>query len=159
MKGAFLMQKLRKEHLHVMSNEQLIEYIRNAIWIVFSSGILIEVTPVKVKPISCFLKWLGKKLNSEVREDIMQLENKVDDMQLDLQQHIIEGQRRDILNFACDLMRGEKKTKEHFDSIIKLHDTYDQYLRKHHKQNGQVTLAFEYISKKYKEALHDNSFL
>ena len=138
---------------------QLVEYIKYTIWFIFGSGLVIEITPLKIKPMSAILGWLGRKLNSEVRNDILQLENKVDDMQTDLQQHIIEGQRRDILNFASDLMRGEPKTKEHFDSIIKLHDTYDSYLKKTNKQNGQVTLAFEYISKIYKECLHDNSFL
>lgn len=142
-----------------MSNEQLIEYSKYILWFIFGSGIVLEITPMKIKPVSAFLRWLGKKLNGEVRKDILQLEGKVDDMQGDLQQHIIEGQRRDILNFASELMRGEIKTKEHFDSIIKLHDTYDAYLKKKDKSNGQVTLAFEYISKKYKECLCDNSFL
>src|SRR5699024_4513877 len=120
---------------------QLAEYIKYTIWFIFGSGLVIEITPIKIKPMSAILGWLGKQLHSEVREDIMQLENQVEHRQWDLQQHIIEGQRRDILNFACDLMRGEPKTKEHFDSIIKLHDTYDSYLKKTNKQNGQVTLA------------------
>lgn len=142
-----------------MTEDQILENIKYILWFIFGSGILIEITPIKIKPVSFFLGWLGRKLNSEVRRDISQVQDKVDDMQGDLQQHIIEGQRRDILNFANELMRCERKTKEHFDSIIKLHDTYDAYLKKKNKHNGQVTLAYEYISKRYRECLHDNSFL
>lgn len=142
----------------VIMKEFILENWKYAFWILFCSGFVFEIAPIKFSPISTFLGWLGKKLNRDVKKDILQLQTDIKSVKSDLQCHKIESQRRDILNFADKIMRGEQKTKENFDSIIKSHDEYEIYIKQHNIENGQITLAFEYISDKYKECRDSNSF-
>jgi len=139
-------------------NEFILENWKYAFWILFCSGFVFEIAPIKFSPITLFLGWLGKKLNRDVKKDILQLQTDIKSVQLDLQDHKVESQRRDILNFADKLMRGEQKTKENFDSIIKLHDEYEKYIKQNNIKNGQTDLAFKYISDKYQECMDSNSF-
>jgi len=134
--------------------------IKSVVLLLFGSGLIAcEITPiVKFKPISLFLSWLGKKLNKEVIDDINKLKIDVNSVKKDLQSHVIESQRRDILNFADKLRHDKTRSKEEYDYIITLYDRYEQYLEKNNLDNGKVTLAYEYITKKYKECMENNSF-
>lgn len=140
-------------------SEQVLEYIKYGFWILFGSGIFFEITPIKIKPISGILKWIGKSLNKDVRDDIFKLEVKVINIQKDLQDHTVESQRRDILNFANELRNGEKKTEEHFSYIMKLHDRYEEYTKRNKIKNSQADLAYEYILDMYKKCRDGDGFL
>jgi len=140
-------------------SEQVLEYIKYGFWILFGSGIFIEITPIKVKPFSSLLKWIGKNLNKDVRDDISKLQIKVIDIQKDMQSHTVESQRRDILNFASELRNGEKKTEEHFAYIMKLHDRYEEYTKLNKIKNSQADLAYEYILDMYKQCRDGDGFL
>ena len=140
-------------------SEQVLEYVKYGFWILFASGIFFEITPIKIKPISGILKWIGKSLNKDVRDDIFKLEVKVINIQKDLQDHTVESQRRDILNFANELRNGEKKTEEHFSYIMKLHDRYEEYTKQNKIKNSQADLAYEYILDMYKQCRDGDGFL
>lgn len=142
-----------------MEQKELLEYIKYAAWILFGSGVFLEITPIKFSPISSFLKWLGSKLNQDVKKDIAQLTDDIKTVKTDLQGHKVESWRRDILDFASQLMGGERKTKENFDNIIHLHDKYEKYVKENNIQNGQISLAYEYIEKKFKEFRDNDGFL
>lgn len=135
------------------------EYLKYGIGILFGSGIFVEIVPfIKWNPISSILGWLGNKLNRDVKQEIEVLKSDIKSVKTGLQDHIVESQRRNILNFSDKLMRGEKKTKEDFQAIIKMHDSYDKYITENNIPNGQIDLAFAYISKKYQECIESNSF-
>jgi hypothetical protein len=136
----------------------VLENWKYALWILFGSGLIFEISPLKFSPISSFLNWIGKKLNKDVEDKISKIDIKVDKVQSDLQSHKVESQRRDILNFADKVMRGEQKTKEDYQSIIKSHDRYVKYISENNLENGEIDLAFEYISQQYKECLKNNGF-
>lgn len=142
----------------VIVREQIIEYIKYAIWILFGSGVFFEITPLKIKPISWILSWIGRKINNDVREDIKKIKKDVEVIGKDLQDHIVESMRRDILNFADKLRVNGKRSKEEFDYIIEMHDRYEKYLEENNLDNGKVGLAFEFICEKYKENMDNNSF-
>jgi hypothetical protein len=143
-----------------VNQEQIFQYVRYALIFIFTSGVVVEITPmIKCNPISAFLNWMGKKLNAEMKQELDKVNNKVDILQTDLQDHKVESWRRDILDFSSQLMRGEKKTQENFNYIIKIHDKYDKYIEEHSLENGQVDLAYKYISSRYQECLEKNSFL
>lgn len=139
-------------------NEQVLEYIKYGLWILFGSGLLFEITPIKIKPISFILSGIGKRLNRDVKEDINKLKTEVKTIGKDLQDHTVESQRRDILNFANALSRGERKTEEHFNYILAIHDRYEKYTEQNKIKNSQADLAFEYISSMYQECRKNNSF-
>ena len=125
----------------------------------FASGFVFEITPIKIKPLSALLKWIGKNLNKDVRDDISKLEVKVDCVKNDMQSHTVESQRRDILNYASELRNGEKKTEEHFAYIMKLHDRYEEYTKRNKIKNSQADLAYEYILDMYKKCRNGDGFL
>lgn len=140
-------------------NEQVLEVIKYGAWLLCGSGIVFEITPfIKLNPISSLLNVLGKKINKDLKEEISLIKKDVKSVSADLQEHIVESQRRNILDFADELMRGEQKTQENFKNIILLHDKYEKYIETNNIENGQVELAFSYISTKYKECLETNSF-
>lgn len=141
--------------------QDLMEYITiwNVIKFIVGSGIIIEFVPaIKVNPISSTLKWIGKRLNKDVSLKFDSIEKKVDTIQVDLQNHKIESWRRDILEFADSLMLGKKRTREQFDYVVKLHDSYEKYIEERGIDNGQIELAYNYISKCYKECQGNNGF-
>lgn len=118
-----------------------------------------EISKFKINPISSTLRWIGNKLNQTQNENIEKLGKKVDDLCSDFEDHKIESQRAEILTFANQEMRGQKHTKEEFDHIIRVHDSYDKYIQEHKLKNGQVTIAYNYISDIYKKYLNENGFL
>lgn len=145
--------------------EFILENWKTGLWILFASGFVFEITPIKIKPLSFILSGIGKRLNKDVKEDINKVQKDVEvvrtDVEVvrkDLQSHTIDGQRRDILNFSNKLMVNGYRTKEDFDYIISLYDSYENYLERNNLENGKVDLAMEYIKKKYKECMDNNSF-
>lgn len=149
----------RKGDGDVEMDKELLEYIKNGIWLLFGSGVLFEIAPIKFSPISTFLSWLGEKLNKDVKKQIESIQTDISTVKVDLQEHKVESQRREILDFANALMRNEKKTKENFDYIIKLHDKYIKYIKEKNMENGQVNLAYDYIENKYRECQQSNGFM
>lgn len=134
--------------------------VKNIILFLFGSGLIVcEKTPIiKFKPISMILGYMGRKLNKELLDDINKLKTDVKIIQKDLQNHTVESMRRDILSFADKLRFNSNRSKEEYDYIITLHDRYKFYLEENNLDNGKVDLAFEYITKKYKECMENNSF-
>ena len=141
-----------------MGVEQIIEYAKYTISVLAILGVVVEPTKIKIKPYSLLFKWIGEKINGELREDIKQLDEKIDTVdkkvggvKTDLQLHVVENQRRTILEFASELRKSEKKTQEDYNYILKLYDDYEEYTRANNIPNSQIDLAYEFISKKHNE--------
>lgn len=134
------------------------EYIKYILWFLLGSGLVFEITPIKIKPISLILSGIGKRLNKDIKEKLTKVEDNVNTIQIDLQNHKVESWRRDILNFADSLSLGRDKSKEQFLYIITLHDIYLKYIQEKGIINGQINVAYEYIEKQYNEHLENNSF-
>lgn len=134
--------------------------VKNIIWFLFGSGLIVceKVPIIKFKPVSMILSYMGKKLNKEVIDDINKLKNDVKTIQKDLQNHTVESMRRDILSFTDKLRFNSNRSKEEYDYIIALYDRYENYLEENNLDNGKVDLAYEFITKKYKECMENNSF-
>lgn len=139
-------------------NEQTMKYLQYAFWFIFSSGVVCEIVPIKFSPISMMLGWIGKKLNRDMKKDIDKLQEEVVSVRIDLRDHKVDSWRNSILSFADDLMRGEHKSREGFEFIIRTHDNYEEYLKLNKLDNGQVTLAYEYIKDCYQDCMKNNSF-
>jgi hypothetical protein len=139
---------------------EIYENIKGIVLPLIGSGIIAcEITPIiKIKPVSMFLGWVGRKMNKDVKEKLNSVEVKVDAVQVDLQNHKVESWRRDILNFADSLSLGRDKSKEQFLYIISLHDVYLKYIQEKGIINGQINVAYDYIEKQYNEHLENNSF-
>jgi hypothetical protein len=128
------------------------------LWILFGSGIFFELSPIKFNPISSILKWVGKRLNKDVEDKFNSIEKKVDVIQHDLQDHKVEGWRRDIKSFSEELRTGSEKRKDQFDETIALYDKYEKYIEERGMKNGEIDAAMKFIRMKYDEHMENNSF-
>lgn len=112
------------------------------------------------------LDWILNRRN-EKKGAIAQLTNKVDKIASDLKSHINENReqsaiqaRQRIQRFNDELLRGQKHTKEYFDSILIDITDYDRYCNEHEEFRNQVTImAEENIKRVYRNCQEERSFL
>lgn len=127
--------------------------------IVVFLSIFIEITPIKINPISAILKWIGEVTNKDVNEKLNIMSSKLEDVSERIDKIEINDMRSAILDFANSCMNERKHTKEEFEHIIDLHTQYEETIEKKGLKNGRVDLAFRYISDLYTRCLNENSFL
>ena len=120
---------------------------------------ILEKLPTKFSPFSMFFGWIGGFLNRGVNDKLDAMNGQFGKLETDFSNHMVESWRRDILNFASDLMTENKKTKENFDYILKIHDKYAKFIEENDLENGQVDLAYEFISSRYQYCIEHNCFL
>lgn len=131
----------------------LLTYGQKFIIFAASLGIVIDLTPgIKLQPVRWLLNQLGKQLNKEIYGELKELKN-------DFEEHKVDSQRYEILEFANSCMNRRKHTKEEFDHIIKVHDNYENYCKAKGIENGQVKVAYAYIEKVCMQCMDKNSFL
>ena len=122
-------------------------------------SLFIEITPIKLSPISTFLSWLGKKMTGALANDVVELGVKVDAIGEKVDNNETDRIRYEILEFANSCQNTRKHTKEEFNHVIGLHTKYMAMLDEKHKTNGQIDIAFSYIADLYRNYLENNSFL
>lgn len=122
-------------------------------------SIFVEITPIKVNPLSHFTKWFGDCLNKDTREKLSSISLQIDAVSDRIDKIELNDTRTTILDFANSCMNGHRHTKEEFEHIIDLHTQYEDTIVKKGMKNGRVELAFQYISELYDKCLHENSFL
>jgi hypothetical protein len=131
---------------------------------------LIEITPIKLNPISAFIRWLGKNFNyhsdkqaveqlKSLTQDISTLRTEIDKLNLKVDGNEIDRVRQTILDFADALRHGDKFSREKFHSIVDLNKKYHDIITEHGFTNGVIDNDYKYIEMKYQECLKDNSFL
>lgn len=123
----------------------LFDIARTTIEVLAVFGVVIEVTPIKVSP----LKWIGRRLNSELREDVKILKKEVDDLKKEQIQKNIEQKRKIILDFANSLRQDKKHTVEEYENIIRVIDDYMIMCEKHNIKNGYIDIQSKYINDTY----------
>jgi len=133
----------------------VLKYGEYLLWILVGSGFVFEIAPIKISPLGL----IGSRLNKSLSEKVESLENKIDQTQVDLRDHIISSQRNSILVFAKESRRGIDHTEEEFNQIIALHDYYQEYLKANDLENGKIDLAYKHIEEVYNEHIRNNDFI
>lgn len=119
-------------------------------------SIFIEITPVKINPISHILRWIGKQINKDLMDKMNALENKVGALE---KSDAIDCRVR-ILTFADEIRRGVKHSKETFDQVLSDIDTYERYCTEHPDfMNNKTVAAKAKILDVYSECIDNNDFL
>lgn len=108
-------------------------------------GVVVEVTPIKVSP----LKWIGRRLNSELRKDIRNIEKRISDLEQKQVQKDIEAKRKLILDFANSLRQDKKHTVEEYENVIRTIDDYILLCEKYNIKNGYINIQAKYINDTY----------
>ena len=136
-----------------------------SIFVVLS--LFIEITPVKINPISAGLRWLGKKLNAEVLNKVKGLDDKVSELDVKINQVRDADEEKGaidcrvrILQFGDEVRRGVKHSQEHFDQILADMSAYDRYCQDHPNfKNEKTVLTSQRIRAVYTKCLEDDDFL
>lgn len=117
----------------------VIKHFNDLLAIMAMFGIVVEITPVKINPISYVLKKAGNIINADINAKVDRLEN-----------YVTENHKQElriqISNFASDLRHNEPKSESQFIAIIQL---CDEYLA--NKWNSKVKLDAEFIKSEYQK--------
>lgn len=127
--------------------------------IILFLSIFIEITPIKINPVSALFKWIGEITNKDINEKLNKMSIKLEDVSERIDKIEINDMRSAILDFANSCMNERRHTKEEFEHVIDLHTQYEETIEKKGLRNGRVDLAFRYISDLYTKCLNENSFL
>lgn len=130
-------------------------------------SIFIEITPIKVNPISHILSWIGKRTTKDVMDQFSVVEKKVQDLsdQFDEMSYLM-GERNAIacrvriLQFGDECRRNRQHSKEMFDQVLEDIDVYEKFCADHEEfRNNKTVLTTERIKEAYQKCLKDNTFL
>ena len=127
--------------------------------IVLALSTVFEISPIKIKPLSAVLKWLGRKLNEDVDKRLQRLEERADDQRKSIDENEMDRIRWEVLDFANACRNHVRHTKDEFQHIISLNAKYHKLLEKYDQQNGVFDAEYDYILEMYKELQHNNEFL
>ena len=119
-------------------------------------SIVVEVTPIKINPVSFILRWIGKRTNKELESKVDALSARVDQLE---ESDAIDCRVR-ILAFADEIRRGVRHSKETFDQALSDIDTYERYCNAHPLfLNKKTVAANEKIVAVYSDCMGKNDFL
>lgn len=128
--------------------------------IVFLISFFIEITPIKINPISKFLRWLGRKINGDVLEKVEEMERELTKMRDANEEQVVINSRYRILRFGDEVLHDIKHSKDHFEQILLDISAYDRYCEKHEDFANNITkTTSQIILERYKKCLEENSFL
>ena len=128
-------------------------------WIIAILSIFIEISPIKVNPLSAIVKWLGKLFTGDTSKKLDGLLNKVEAIENNVTENEKDRIRWEILDFANSCRNDRRHTRDEFQHIITLNDKYRRLLEKTNDKNGVFEVEMEYIKDEYAERLKNNDFL
>ena len=120
--------------------------------VVLVLSVFVEITPIRINPISTFLRFIGKTINADLKEEVDKLSLKVDE-------NSIDRIRWEILSFANSCRQGKKHTYDEFKHIIDLNTKYHGIIEARGLTNGQIDLEYAYIERIFKQCQLENKFL
>ena len=142
--------------MDAIMNLSIAQLLSWAAGIIAVLSVFIEITPVKINPISSLLRWIGKQINKELLDKVNTLDAKVCALE---KSDVIDCRVR-ILQFADELRRSVKHSKETFDQVLSDIDTYERYCKDHPDfKNNRTVAARSKILEVYSECIDQNDFL
>ena len=129
-------------------------------------GIFVEITPIKINPVSTLLKFIGSNINADLKAEISAVKTEIETTKESVQKidnnvdnNEIDRIRWEILDFANTCRNKRKHTREEFLHIIALNEKYHKILDERGETNGQIDIEYDYIESIYRKCLENNSFL
>lgn len=128
------------------------------LYLVLGAG-LIQISPIKINPLSWIAKKLGNALNADVIKQLDETKKALEDLDNKFKEHIVEIERdrinecrRRILNFNEKLIDNEihNITRERYNSILDDIDMYEKYCLEHPDYpNSKAVLSIKNIKEDY----------
>lgn len=153
--------------METIMNATIGQLIGGGLGIIAVISFFIEITPIKLNPISFILNWIGRRTNHELFEKINQLEGKIDDiddkqkrLEDDIEERNAINCRVRILRFSDEVRRKVKHSQESFDQVLDDVDVYEKYCAAHPDfKNNKTMQAKERIKTVYDVCMDQNDFL
>lgn len=135
------------------------ESIGAVILTIIASSIVIEITPIKINPISWVLSWVGDRINDKLNKKIDAIDKKLDNHIQIYTGRWVQELRGEILIFANECTRGINHSREQFEFVLKECDLYEEHITSTHQQNGVMVEAMSLIRRQYANKLATNGFI
>ena len=136
------------------------EIVGNATLLLVGLSAFIEITPIKINPISSLLKWIGSRINGEVIARVKKLESDINRIEHTEGERYAKSARTRVLRFGDEVIHGVKHSKEHFDDILLDIHEYYVYCEEHPEfENDRMQLTAMHIKETYARCMKENSFL
>ena len=150
------MQKL----IETLSTVSVGQVLAGGAGVIALASVFIEITPVKINPVSKFLAWLGRKINGEVISKVDKLEEQITTMQkVNDEQEAINCRYR-ILRFGDEVKHGTRHSQEHFEQILADIDAYEIFCTYHKDfKKNKTRVTTERILDVYRECVETDDFL
>lgn len=149
--------------------DTLIDFILGLESVAFVLGLLsvfFEISKIKINPLSSLFKWIGSKTNQDiekkldaVKEDVKELEGKIEKVDEKVDHSDVNRLRWEILNFSAECRQRQRHTRDQFVHVIESNEEYHTILEERGEQNGVLDAEFKYISELYDKCLRENDFL
>lgn len=106
-----------------------------------------------------WIEWVNCQADT-YDSSIKNMSEKIDNIDIVLTDLYLESKRNRILDFAARVNNQQYNfTREHFTKIFKVHKEYEEYIKAHDLENGEVDIAFGIIEKAYEYKLKNNLFI
>nr|DAV57761.1 MAG TPA: hypothetical protein [Caudoviricetes sp.] len=135
------------------------ESIGAVILTIIASSIVIEITPIKINPISWVLSWVGDRINDKLNKKIDAIDKKLDNHIQIYTGRWVQELRGEILIFANECTRGINHSREQFEFVLKECDLYEEHITSTHQSNGVMVEAMSLIRRQYANKLATNGFI
>lgn len=147
-------------------------FISGFVGICVAGGVILEASPLPINP----LKWLGNRLNQDIRKELSCVQTETKGMIGDLKEELssvkneleeeknerikshVMKTRTDILDFANSIRNGRRHTAEEYDHVIDLIDEYEAYCEKYNIKNGKLNVQAKFIVETYMKLARDGQF-
>ena len=134
----------------------LMEYLKDIVTtpsvVIFGAITLIEIAPIKINPWAALFKWIGKMINGDLREQVMELKR-------DFEKKNVEDMRWEILNFANTCRRGTNHSKDEWRHVMDQLYDYEKYTEQKGITNGVIEEDAHFLRELYHERNLKNDFL
>lgn len=124
--------------------EELISWIKDFGSMAAMLSVFIEISPIKVNPLSYLFKKFGKAINSDVNFKIDKLTTEINMLKSTAEENRKKELKIHISNFASDLRHNIVKSESQFIAIIELCDEYIN-----NNWNSKVRMDAEFIKDEY----------
>ena len=132
------------------------------VWALIAMSV-IEVSKIKINPISWLCNLLFKKIIEEIKEtkeETKSLRLEFDRFKKEQAFNEATASRRRILRFNDEAVFGLKHTREHFDEIIADIDNYESFCKENPDyQNNKGKMAMHNIKSIYQKCINNNTFV
>lgn len=157
-------------YIYLVSLINMLNNTRLIVEVIAVAGIFIEITPIKINPISMLLNWIGERLTHDINKKLEEYKNdtnsqleqiKKEQEEIKLQNAIdeVDKIRTEVLQFGRSCRNHEKHTQSQFKQIFSLYKKYTGLVELYSIENGMLEMEYEYIKKIYSKCQMENSFI